>query len=71
MIGDIVSSIARMHQMDRYKIERPAIASIDDAMAWAHDQVWKFDGDADCRQMVKRLMFASWLHEHGELSDGN
>lgn len=71
MIGDIVSSIARMHQMDRYKIERPAIASSSDAMAWAHDQVWKFDGDSDCRQMVKRLMFASWLHERGELFDGD
>lgn len=45
------------------KFIRPRIDSIDDAMAWAHDQVWTFHGDFDCRRTVKRLMFARWLFE--------
>jgi hypothetical protein len=61
--------IASVGEEPPLRFIRPEIASIDDAMAWAHDQVWKFGGDFDCRQTVKRLLFTRWLVDQGEMTD--
>lgn len=45
-----------------FHMERPDIASIDDALAWLHDQPWGIDTDAERRQFVKRLLWLRWLH---------
>jgi hypothetical protein len=43
-------------------LERPAIQSIDDGLAWLHDQVWPVETDRERRQIVKRLLCQRWEH---------
>jgi hypothetical protein len=44
---------------DPPRLERPSITTIDDAMAWFHDQPWTVDA-ATGRRLMAGLLFCRW-----------
>lgn len=60
---------------ETHRLERPEIASIDDGLAWLHDQVWPIETDHERRQTVKRMLSLRWQHadewrQRGGADDG-
>lgn len=55
-----------------YRLIRPVIASVDDALAWLHEQRWphaELSSDERRRKAVYRLRFARHLVDEGWSSD--
>lgn len=67
----ITERLIRACQGTSYHFERPYVISVDDALAWLHDQAWavKIETDRGRRLQVKRLLFARWLIGQGRCSD--
>lgn len=56
-----------------YRLVRPDVRSVDEALAWPHEQPWPHadvNSDDKRRQAVKRLLFMAWLVARRVATDG-